>query len=145
AAMEFMEYSQPGANDQLQEYFVPVDQFDSFVQRLGAIVKDEEMNLLNVTIRYVNEDRESLLSYAREDMLALVCLFHVPLSKREQQRMGAGIQRIIDEVILHNGTYYLPYIAYPTKEQFQAVYDNQAEFFMKKAEYDPEGVFMNYF
>lgn len=145
AASEFMEYSQPGANDLLQEYFVPLDQFDSFTQRLGEIVKNEELNLLNVTIRYVNKDQEAMLSYAKDDMLALVCLFHSSLSKKEQLRMAAGVQQIIDEVIKHNGSYYLPYIAYPTKEQFQVVYDRQEEFFRKKTKYDPDGMFINNF
>ena len=145
AASEFMEYSQPGANDLLQEYFIPLDQFDSFVQRLGAIVQEHELNLLNVTIRYVNKDEEAMLSYAKDDMLALVCLFHSSLSAKGQEKMGNGIRQIIDEAIRHNGSYYLPYIAYPTKEQFQAAYDNYLLFFEKKAEYDPDGLFMNYF
>lgn len=145
AASEFMEYSKPGANDLLQEYFVPIDQFDGFVKRLGAIAQEEELNLLNVTIRYVNEDQEAMLSYAKADMLALVCLFHAPLTKEGQQQMQQGVQRIIDEAIKHEGSYYLPYIAYPTAEQFQAVYPNYGHFFSKKKQYDPDGLFMNYF
>ncbi|WP_241674736.1 FAD-binding oxidoreductase [Paenibacillus luteus] len=145
AASEFMEYSQPGANDLLQEYFIPLPQFDAFVQRLGAIVKEEDMNLLNITIRYVNKDEEAALSYAKQDMLALVCLFHAPLSKAGQQRMKQGVERIIDEVIVSEGSYYLPYIAYPSLEQFRNVYPGYEHFFAKKKEYDPDELFMNYF
>ncbi|WP_238404135.1 FAD-binding oxidoreductase [Paenibacillus paridis] len=145
AASAFMEYSQPGANDLLQEYFIPLPQFDAFVQRLGAIVKEEDMNLLNITIRYVNKDDEAVLSYAKQDMLALVCLFHAPLSKAGQQRMKQGVERIINEVIASEGSYYLPYIAYPTLEQFRNVYPGYEYFFAKKKDYDPDELFMNYF
>ncbi|WP_053372244.1 FAD-binding oxidoreductase [Paenibacillus sp. FJAT-27812] len=145
AASAFMENNEPTENDLLQEYFIPVNQFDGFVTRLGAIVKQEDMNLLNITIRYVNKDEEAILSYAKQDMLALVCLFHAPLSKEGQQRMKQGVERIIEEVITYEGSYYLPYVAYPTIGQFRAVYPKQELFFSKKKQYDPDDVFMNYF
>lgn len=145
AAYEFMEYSQPGANDQLQEYFIPLDRFDSFAKRLSEIVKEDDLNLLNITIRYVNKDQEAVLSYAKDDMLALVCLFNTPLSDTGQEQMKSSVRRIIDEVIAHDGSYYLPYIAYPTLEQFRSVYPNYRQFFELKRKYDPDELFMNYF
>ncbi|MFX3632206.1 MAG: FAD-dependent oxidoreductase [Candidatus Pristimantibacillus sp.] len=145
AAWKFMEYSQPGSNDLLQEYFIPVEQFHTFVQSLSTIVRDNELNLLNITVRYVNKDEEAVLSYAKEDMFALVCLFNVPISKKGQEKMGQAVRKVIDEVIASGGTYYLPYVAYPSVEQFQTVYPNYKLFFDKKKQYDPDGLFRNYF
>ncbi|MDF2719468.1 MAG: hypothetical protein K0R28_6393 [Paenibacillus sp.] len=142
---EFMEYRAPGKNDLLQEYFIPVDKFTDFVASMSKVLREEQLNLLNVTVRYVNEDREALLSYAREDMFALVCLFHAPLSEQGQARYKAGIQRVIDEVLRHRGTYYLPYAPYPSLAQFRAAYPEQEEFFRRKDRYDPDELFMNYF
>lgn len=142
---EFMEYRGIGKNDLLQEYFIPVDQFADFVHHLKTILPQENLNLLNITVRYVNQDEEATLSYAREDMFALVCLFNAPLEEQGQSLFKKGIQRIIDEVIRHRGTYYLPYAAYPSLEQFQAAYPWYKEFFVKKDQYDPEHLFMNYF
>ncbi|GAA4854957.1 FAD-binding oxidoreductase [Paenibacillus vulneris] len=142
---QFMEYREAGRNDLLQEYFIPVNEFSSFVQSFGEVLKDEHLNLLNITVRYVNQDREAVLSYAQEDMFALVCLFNVPLSDEGQERFKQSIQSVIDRVIAHKGTYYLPYAAYPKREQFEAAYPRSREFWDKKSEYDPEGLFMNYF
>ncbi len=145
AAWRFMEFSEPGSNDLLQEYFVPLDQFESFVGQLRRIVKEDGMNLLNVTVRYVNEDEEAVLSYARGDRLALVCLFNVPLSEAGQQKMKQSVQAIVDELLAVGGSYYLPYAGFPRVEQFQAAYPNYELFFQKKRQYDPDGLFMNYF
>ncbi|MDQ0878670.1 decaprenylphospho-beta-D-ribofuranose 2-oxidase [Paenibacillus sp. V4I3] len=142
---EFMEYRQAGSNDVLQEYFLPVQEFAGFVDDLRAVLQVENLNLLNITVRYVNHDEEATLSYATDDMFALVCLFNVPLSKEGQDKVRTGIQAVLDRVIQHNGTYYLPYIAYPRLDQFRAAYPRYADFFRKKEQYDPNHLFVNYF
>ena len=140
-----MEYRQAGSNDVLQEYFLPVQEFAGFVDDLRAVLQIENLNLLNITVRYVNYDDEATLSYATSDMFALVCLFNVPLSKEGQDKVRTGIQAILDRVIQHNGTYYLPYIAYPRLDQFRAAYPKHKYFFQKKEQYDPNHLFVNYF
>jgi decaprenylphospho-beta-D-ribofuranose 2-oxidase len=142
---EFMEYHQAGKNDLLQEYFIPVGEFAGFVQDLKMVLSQEHLNLLNITVRYVNRDQEAKLSYGREDMFALVCLFNVPLSDPGQAVTRQAIQHIIDHVIRHHGTYYLPYAAYATQEQFRTAYPENKAFFAEKDEYDPTHLFMNYF
>lgn len=142
---EFMEYRQAGSNDVLQEYFVPVQEFAGFVDDFRRLLQTENLNLLNITVRYVNHDEEASLSYATDDMFALVCLFNVPLSRQGQAEVRSGIQAVLDSVIQHRGTYYLPYIAYPRLDQFGAAYPRQAEFFRKKKLYDPDNLFTNYF
>ncbi|AFC30876.1 hypothetical protein PM3016_4094 [Paenibacillus mucilaginosus 3016] len=141
----FMEYRTAGRNDLLQEYFIPLDEFSGFVEELKKILPEEELNLLNITVRYVAQDQEAKLSYAREDMFALVCLFNVSLSDAEQQDFRQGIQRILDAVLRHRGTYYLPYAAYPTQEQFRKAYPESGDFFAMKDRYDPQHLFMNGF
>ncbi|PYY26621.1 FAD-binding oxidoreductase [Paenibacillus illinoisensis] len=141
----FMEYHQPGTNDLLQEYFIPMDAFPAFVKEMGQIVSHEKLDLLNITVRYVPQDDEAVLSYATQDMFGLVCLFHTSLSDEEQSKFKASLQKIIDSVIRFKGTYYLPYEAYATADQFDQAYAHKDVFFAAKEQYDPEHVFMNYF
>lgn len=141
----FMEYREAGSSDLLQEYFIPVDRFASFIEAIKPIVQEERLNLLNITVRYVNEDQEAVLSYAREDMFALVCLFNVSLSESGQEKMQRAIGKIIDETLRLGGTYYLPYAPFPTVEQFRAAYPAYRTFFEGKRQADPTGLFVNYF
>ncbi|QOS78549.1 FAD-binding oxidoreductase [Paenibacillus sp. JNUCC31] len=145
SASAFMEYHQPGENDLLQEYFIPVNAFPAFVQEMGEIVSQEQLDLLNITVRYVKHDEEAVLSYATQDMFGLVCLFHASLSETEQGKFKNSMQQLMDAVLRYNGTYYLPYAGYATSEQFEQAYPRMNEFFAAKEKFDPNHLFMNYF
>lgn len=49
----FMEYENPNRTEVLQEYFVPIDAFTKYIDDLRNALNEEEFNLLNITIRYV--------------------------------------------------------------------------------------------
>ncbi|TYP78889.1 FAD-binding oxidoreductase [Paenibacillus methanolicus] len=141
----FMDYQSATDHDLLQEYFIPVDRFAGFIDDFRSVLARERLNLLNITVRYVNRDEEAALSYATDDMFALVCLFNVPLSEEGQAHTKQAIQSVIDRVLAHKGTYYLPYAAYPSAAQFHAAYPGAAAFFRAKEQADPAARFVNYF
>jgi decaprenylphospho-beta-D-ribofuranose 2-oxidase len=143
---KFLEYEDESTTDVLQEYFVPIDEFPSYIDDLRVALNDEKkFNLFNITIRYVQKDEDAVLSYARDDMFALVLLINQGLSKDEQKKAAIVMQKMIDVTLKHHGTYYLPYMPYPTKKQMQNAYPRTDEFFDKKLLYDPNELFMNYF
>ncbi|HKD37972.1 MAG TPA: FAD-binding oxidoreductase, partial [Pirellulales bacterium] len=64
------------STDILHEYFVPRSRFNDFLVRLREIIPKNGADLLNVTVRDVREDHDSLLRYADCDMTSLVMLFN---------------------------------------------------------------------
>lgn len=142
---KFLEYENKNDTDVLQEYFIPVDEFAPYIDDLRELLSQEELNLINITIRYVQHDENAVLSYAKDDMFALVLLINQGLSEEAQDDTKQVIQKMIDVTLAHNGSYYLPYMPYPTKEQMRTAYPRTEEFFNKKLQYDPEERFMNYF
>lgn len=141
----FMEYTSPGRTELLQEYFVPVDSFVSYIDQLRTILTTDELNVLNITIRYVEQDKTAALSYAKQDMFALVWLINTetdPASLIETKRI---VQKLIAATLEHQGSYYLPYYPFATREQFTAAYPNAAAFKAAKQRQDPDGLFMNQF
>ncbi len=141
----FMEYENPNRTEVLQEYFVPVDQFTEYIDDLRGVLEKEELNVLNITIRYVEHDEDAVLSYAKDNMFALVLLINQGRSKKEIQRTEAVIKKMIDVTLEHDGSYYLPYYSFPTKAQLKKAYPHINEFFKKKLELDPEERFKNLF
>ena len=143
---EFMEYDNAKKTEILQEYFVPVDQFSDYIADLKRVLEnDPDFNLLNVTIRYVEQNEKAVLSYAKEDMLALVLLINLETDAESVEEAGETIREMIDVTLDHNGSYYLPYFGYPTKSQMQRAYPRTQEFFELKEQYDPAHRFMNLF
>ncbi|MGE7767351.1 FAD-binding protein [Peribacillus sp. NPDC096540] len=142
----FMDYDNPNKTEVLQEYFIPVDQFTEYIDDLRDNLKDEkDFNLLNITIRYVEQNEEALMSYAKDDMFALVMLINQGTDKKSKENTGRVIRNMIDVTLDHNGSYYLPYYGYPTKTQLYEAYPRTEDFFQLKKKHDPNNRFMNLF
>ncbi|CRH68789.1 Uncharacterised protein [Chlamydia trachomatis] len=88
---------------------------------------------------------ESLMSYAKDDMFALVMLINQGTDDESKDNTGRVIRNMIDVTLDHNGSYYLPYYGYPTKTQLFEAYPRTEEFFRLKKKYDPDNRFMNLF
>ena len=143
--VEFLEYDASNKTDILQEYFIPTAHFASFVDELRLIVEEEELNLLNATIRYTKATDEGFLTYANEDTFAFVLTFNHPLTEKGIAHMEQATRKIIDSALSLNGTYYLTYQLFANQQQIRGAYPNIDDFFEKKRLIDPDGRFMNSF
>ncbi|HDR4562735.1 FAD-binding oxidoreductase [Bacillus cereus] len=141
----FMEYENPNRTEVLQEYFVPIDSFTEYIDDLRTILSEEELNLLNITIRYVEKNENAVLSYAKDDMFALVLLINQGRSENEIKKTEGIIRKMIDVTLKYHGSYYLPYYSYPKKDQLKKAYPRIEEFLQKKKDIDPEERFVNLF
>jgi FAD/FMN-containing dehydrogenase len=131
--------------DILQEYFIPREKMPQFVDGLRAIVKDDGANLINVTIRIVHKDDITTLNYAKQDMFAYVLYFNQKFNERESQILQKTTSDLIDLAIGLDGTYYLPYQLFYSKDQLRRAYPRIDEFFAAKKTYDPDELFSNKF
>jgi FAD/FMN-containing dehydrogenase len=131
--------------DILAEYFVPGDRLETFLERARAVIPGHHVDLLNVTVRDVLPDRETVLSYARRRVLGLVMLFNQPRTEDADRRLEAMTRELIDAAIASDGTYYLPYRLHASPQQFAAAYPRAAHFFERKRHYDPGELFQNRF
>lgn len=145
----FMEFTKPGRVEVLQEFFIPIDSYEEYMNDLKKLLvhddKDENFKLHNITVRYAAKDELTSLSYAPDDMLGLVVLLQHGLKEKEIAEATDIIRKWTDLTLQHGGTYYLPYYPYQTKDQFQAAYPNWKEFQQQKLQRDPNEVFVNLF
>jgi FAD/FMN-containing dehydrogenase len=131
--------------DILHEYFVPPHRVVGFVEALRRIIPRHEANLLNVTVRGVNEDADTFLRYADQPMFAFVLLFVQEKTPGGEERMQALTRELIDAALAREGRYYLPYRLHATPEQFHRAYPQGSDFFAATRKHDPGELFQNQF
>lgn len=127
----------------LQEYFVPVERFDEFVPAMRAILRRNDVNTINISIRHAKADPGSLLAWARNEVFAFVHYYQQDTDAAARQKVGEWTRELIDAVLQVGGTYYLPYQPHATPEQFQRAYRRSGEFFKLKKRLDPANKFRN--
>lgn len=121
----------------LQEYFVPVDELETFVGKMRSIFRSHGVNVMNVSIRHAKQDPGSLLAWAREEVFAFVVYYKQGTTDSDRRRVGVWTRELVDAAIASRGAYYLPYQPHPTRAQFARAYPRSAEYFALKARVDP--------
>jgi FAD/FMN-containing dehydrogenase len=94
-----------------------------------------------VTIRDVSKDNISTLPYAKQDMFAFVCLFSQKQEFTDEAKMKEFTEKVIDDVLKLNGSFYLPYRLHYTQEQLSKAYPEIGDWINLKRKWDPKQVF----
>jgi FAD/FMN-containing dehydrogenase len=146
SAIRMFDYHSPADTDVIQEFFVPVPRFLSFMESARAVLCEAQTNLLGLTIRFVRPDPESFLSYApREEALAAVLYLNEPLSSEGWAKSNALTQRLTRFAMENGGTFYLTYAREVEISDLRRAYPNIAGFFQQKHRFDPENRFTSRF
>ncbi|MDR3647405.1 MAG: FAD-binding protein [Candidatus Babeliales bacterium] len=127
----------------LQEYFIPYKNLNNFIDFLRTIIKENNINILNLTARHVCKNTESMLSYSPQECCALVLYLNINHKDDEYPNIITWTRQLIDKTITLNGTYYLPYHLLGTQEQIRRSYPQFDNFIKLKKLYDPKEMFTN--
>lgn len=133
----------PDRTDILHEYFVSPDRFAEFVSLCRTVIPGSYQEFLNVTLRFVDADPESWLSYAATPRIAAVMSFSQEMTVRAEADMQRMTQELIEGVIAIGGTYYLPYRPHARQDQMVRAYARAPEFAAAKRALDPELLMRN--
>jgi FAD/FMN-containing dehydrogenase len=129
--------------DILHEYFVPAAGLEPFLAACRTAIPESRQELLNVTLRYVQEDRTSALAFARGDRIAAVMLFSQRMTQADEEDMRAMTQILIDAALDAGGSFYLPYRLHARPDQVVRAYPRLEEVVARKRHYDPGLLFRN--
>lgn len=122
----------------LQEYFVPVAQYEAFVSAMAEILCRHRVNVLNVSVRHATTDPGSLLAWARGESFAFVLYYKQRTRTNAKGRVAVWTRELIEAAIRCGGSYYLPYQVHATPDQFHRAYPRARELFALKGRLDPE-------
>jgi FAD/FMN-containing dehydrogenase len=128
--------------DILHEYFVPRAAIVPFIDALRGVLRDEDANLVNASIRAV-EAGHNALSYAPAPAFSVVLYLNQPADAEGTERMRRLTSRLIDLTHSFGGRFFLPYQLHYTPEQLERAYPEIRDFFAAKRRWDPDGLFGN--
>ena len=134
----------PFRTDILHEYFVAPARFADFVKACREVIPASFQQLLNITLRYVGTDADSVLAYAPEPRIAAVLLFSQEKTARGEADMARMTHALIERVLDLGGTYYLPYRPHASVDQLARGYPRAAECAARKREVDRGLVLRNH-
>ncbi len=127
----------------LEEYFIPVERFDEFTEKMRAVLKRHDANIVNISIRHASKDDESLMAWAREECFAFVVYYKQGVRPDDREEVGKWTRELIDAALSSGGTYYLPYQLHATDDQFRRGYPRANDLFAMKLRLDPTYKFRN--
>lgn len=130
--------------DILHEYFIPRDQFTSYIDGVRGIMQENDVNLLNASIRVVHKE-DNFLNYAPEEMFSLVLYINQRTDAKSNERIGVVTRALIDLTAQHGGRFFLPYQLHYTDEELEESYPEIRSFFAEKGRYDPDRRLTNTF
>jgi FAD/FMN-containing dehydrogenase len=127
----------------LQEYFIPVNNINSFIPKMKAVYDRYDVNVINVSLRHAYADKETYLSWAPEEVFAFVIYYKQGTDQESRDEVKQWTIEMTDAILSENGRWYLPYQPHASVEQFQKAYSRSGEYFDLKNKLDPQHRFTN--
>lgn len=131
------------ATEIITEIDVPRDQLESFLAEARDDFRKNNVNLIYGTIRLIEKESDSFLPWAKQSYACTIFNLHTEHSPEGIEHSAAAFRRLIDMAAKRNGTYYLTYHRYATREQVLTCYPRFVEFLKLKKQYDPHSRFQS--
>ena len=80
----------------LQEYFIPVSNFVPFIHSMVRVLRQNEVNALNVSIRHSPADQTSLLTWAPNEVFSFVLYYKQRNTQRARREAEVWTRELID-------------------------------------------------
>ncbi len=127
----------------ITEINVPRGHLENFLEEVRDDFRRNNVVLIYGTIRLIEKDDESFLPWARQAYACTIFNLHTAHTPNGLEQSAAAFRRLIDMAVRRNGSYYLTYHRYATREQVTACYPKFPEFLQLKRKYDPEERFQS--
>src|SRR5256884_2869466 len=127
----------------ITEIYVPRPDLPNFLAQAAELLRSNHTIVVYGTVRLIEKDDESFLAWAREPYACVIfnlLTFHTSSGIEASTRSFRGL---IDLAIARNGSYYLTYHKFATREQMSACYPQFKQFLELKRKHDPHERFQS--
>jgi FAD/FMN-containing dehydrogenase len=130
-------------SEMIGELYVPRERLADFLAGAATALRAHQANVIYGTVRLIEEDDESFLSWARQAYACVVINLHVDHTAADIERCGEAFRALIDLALDWDGSYFLTYHRWATREQVEACYPQFSDFLLAKLRHDPQETFQS--
>ena len=103
-----------------------------------------EINIINISIRYVKKTTDSVLNHSPVDSYSVVLYFATVNNEFFLRKHTKWTNKMLDITMRLGGKFYLPYLRTYSKETIMEMYKNELNRMMElKLKYDPDKLIIN--
>jgi hypothetical protein len=129
--------------EMITEVYVTKGNFVPFVAKVRQDFIDNQVDMTYGTIRFIEQDNDTFLPWAKVPSVCIVCNLHVVHTEAGKQKAAGDFRRIIDRAIEFDGRYYLTYHRWATRKHVETCYPQFVDFLRLKKKYDPQECFQS--
>lgn len=131
------------ASEMITEIYVPRDRLADFMAEVAEDFRRHRVDLIYGTIRLIERDDESFLAWARESWACVIFNLHTEHTPQGVEHSAQAFRRLIDRAIERQGSYYLTYHRWATREQVEHCHPQMRRFLELKRAHDPQERFQS--
>ena len=120
------------------EHYVPHDRLDRYMAAASAVLRDQGVEVIYGTIRSILQDTTTFMPWAKQDFACIVFNLRTPHDACGKGRTAAAFRGLIDAALDLDGSFFLTYHRYATREQLLRAYPKLPDFLAAKRRFDPE-------
>lgn len=127
----------------ISEIYAERDKLAAMMEACREAALRREMNIVYGTIRFIEQDTESFLPWARKRYACVIFNLHVRHTVPGFAKAQEDFRTLYDIALDHGGSFFLTYHRWARKEQVASAYPQIAEFLRLKRKYDPYDKFVS--
>ncbi len=131
------------SSEMITEVYVPKNKLVRFMENVRADFLKFDVSLIYGVIRLIKKDSESFLAWAKKDYACIIFNLHVDHTAQGIEKAKVNFRRIIERTIQYEGSFYLTYHRWATREQIEYCYPQFVDFLKLKLKYDPQEIFQS--
>ena len=131
------------ATEIISELYVPRHALDDFLSEAADDFRLNRVDCIYGTIRLIERDEESFLAWAKQPYACTIFNLHTVHTVEGREHSASAFRRLIDMAATRDGSWFLTYHTFGTREQLLRCYPELPEFLRLKRYHDPNERFQS--
>jgi FAD/FMN-containing dehydrogenase len=123
--------------DLILEVYVPRHELIALLEDARHILLTNELPLVYGTIRFIEQDKDSFLPWAKKRYACVIFTPHTSDEAHALRKTGEVCRQLMRAALKKGGSFYLTYNRYANRDELNGAYPQFGEFLALKKKYDP--------